>query len=54
MSKSAFVSAPFTIGDKVHKSSTVTFSVITDSDDQWRRARDLGLNVEFKKKRSLR
>jgi hypothetical protein len=53
MSKATEVVAEWTIGQKVNRTPVVSWSVQSDDNEQWRKARDLGLNVEFKKRRVL-
>jgi hypothetical protein len=53
MSKVKEVVAEWTIGQKVNRSTRNTFTVYTSDNEQWRRARDMHLNVEFKKRRVI-
>jgi len=51
MSKSKFAPAPFTVGEKVNVPARNQFTVISTSREQDFKARQLGLNVEFKSRR---
>jgi hypothetical protein len=53
MAKAKFTTAEWTIGQKVNHSKQNTWNVPSDSDTQWRKARELGLNVEFKQRRVI-
>jgi hypothetical protein len=53
MAKAKFITAEWTVGQNVNRSKRNTWDVYSDDDTQWRRARDMHLKVEFKKRRSI-
>jgi hypothetical protein len=53
MAKAKFTTATWTVGQSFNRSNRNTWTVYTDDNTQWRRARDMHLTVEFKKRRSI-